>query len=65
MWETAIVVVIVGGTAFFAGRSLLRNLKGSGKKGCGGSCSGCPSASSICNEQNSATKKKKGEQEDS
>ncbi len=46
MWETVLVVVIIGTSVFFAGRLLLRNLRGSGKKGCGGSCSGCPCASS-------------------
>jgi preprotein translocase subunit SecG len=46
MWETVLVVVIIGTSVFLAGRVLLRNLRGSGKKGCGGSCSGCACASS-------------------
>ena len=44
MWESIIVVVIVGVALFYAGRSVVRSLRGTSKGGHCGSCEGCPFA---------------------
>jgi hypothetical protein len=45
MWETVVVVLIVGVALLFTGRSIVRSLKGEEKGGCSGGCSGCSCAS--------------------
>ena len=45
MWDTALVLVIVGVCAGVLGRAIYRQLKG--KSSCGGGCSGCGTQQEI------------------
>ena len=42
MWQTAIVILILAATVFFAVRWIVRTAKGKGGCACG--CTGCPKA---------------------
>jgi hypothetical protein len=50
MIEAIIVIVIVGVAVFFAGRSLVRSLRGDAKGGCA-DCTGCSAGKRECGEE--------------